>query len=84
MSLLGYLLSLLLTGIIVGSLGRLALPGPDPMSIGATIVVGIGGAILGSIVVAPFDIGVFPVLVAQVAAATLLVYVLRRRRARST
>jgi uncharacterized membrane protein YeaQ/YmgE (transglycosylase-associated protein family) len=47
---IGYLLALVLTGLIVGALGRLAVPGPNPMSIGATILVGLGGALLGGLV----------------------------------
>ena len=45
-----FILSLLLTGLVVGALGRLAVPGPNPMSVGRTILVGIGGAMLGGLV----------------------------------
>ena len=45
-----YLIGLILSGLIVGALGRLAIPGPNPMSIGMTIVVGIGGSLLGGLV----------------------------------
>jgi uncharacterized membrane protein YeaQ/YmgE (transglycosylase-associated protein family) len=44
------IISLAISGAIFGALGRLAVPGPNPMSIGMTILVGIGGAFLGSIV----------------------------------
>ena len=44
MSLLAYLIVLVVTGLIVGGLARLLLPGPDPMGIGATIVVGLVGS----------------------------------------
>ena len=44
LSLIGYILALLLTGLIVGGLGRLALPGRDPMSIFQTILVGVAGS----------------------------------------
>lgn len=47
---IGYIFALVLTGLIVGALGRLAIPGPNPMSIGATILVGLGGALLGGLV----------------------------------
>jgi uncharacterized membrane protein YeaQ/YmgE (transglycosylase-associated protein family) len=33
-------------GAIGGAFGRLVLPGPDPMSIGLTILVGIGGSLI--------------------------------------
>src|SRR2546422_11607885 len=42
---IGFILSAIITGAIVGALARLALPGPDPMGIGETIAIGIGGAI---------------------------------------
>ena len=47
---IGYLIALVLTGLVVGALGRLAIPGPNPMSIGATILVGLAGAFLGGLV----------------------------------
>ncbi len=45
-----FILGLLLTGLVVGALGRLAIPGPNPMTIGMTILIGIGGAFLGGLV----------------------------------
>ena len=45
-----YLILLAVSGLIVGGLGRLAIPGPNPMSIPMTIVVGIGGSIMGGLV----------------------------------
>jgi uncharacterized membrane protein YeaQ/YmgE (transglycosylase-associated protein family) len=45
-----FILLLLLSGLIVGALGRLAIPGPNPMTIGMTILVGIGGSVIGGIV----------------------------------
>ena len=44
------LLAIVLSGLIVGALGRLAIPGPNPMSIGMTILVGIGGSLIGGVV----------------------------------
>jgi uncharacterized membrane protein YeaQ/YmgE (transglycosylase-associated protein family) len=45
-----FFLLLALSGLIVGALARLAVPGPDPMSIWATIALGIVGSLLGGIV----------------------------------
>jgi uncharacterized membrane protein YeaQ/YmgE (transglycosylase-associated protein family) len=45
-----FILGLILTGLVVGALGRLAIPGPNPMTVGMTILVGIGGALLGGLV----------------------------------
>ena len=47
---IGFLLGLIIAGLIFGALGRLIVPGPNPMSIGMTILVGIGGSLLGGIV----------------------------------
>ena len=47
---IGYLIALVITGLVVGALGRLAIPGPNPMSIGTTILIGLGGAFLGGLV----------------------------------
>jgi uncharacterized membrane protein YeaQ/YmgE (transglycosylase-associated protein family) len=44
MGLLTFLILLAVVGLVVGALGRLLLPGPDPMGIGATILVGLVGS----------------------------------------
>jgi len=69
-------------GLVVGALARLALPGPDPMSIWMTIAIGLAGSFLGGLVAgllwhrtAGF---VFSVLV-----STGLVYLYRRRQGRT-
>ena len=43
MSLIAYLIVLALFGLVVGALARLLVPGPDPMGIGMTILVGVCG-----------------------------------------
>ncbi len=43
----GFLLYLLLIGIVAGFLARLLVPGRDSMSVGATIVLGIVGSFVG-------------------------------------
>jgi uncharacterized membrane protein YeaQ/YmgE (transglycosylase-associated protein family) len=45
-----FIISLVLGGLIIGALGRLAIPGPNPMSIGMTILVGIGGSVAGGLI----------------------------------
>ncbi len=47
---IGFILVWVLIGLIVGALGRLALPGPNPMSIGATVGVGVAGALVSGII----------------------------------
>ena len=44
-----FIISLVIGGIIIGALGRLAIPGPNPMSLGMTALVGIGGSLLGGL-----------------------------------
>ena len=44
------ILGLILSGLIVGALGRLAIPGPNPMSIPMTILVGLGGSFIGGLI----------------------------------
>ena len=80
MELILYLILLALSGLIVGALGRLALPGPDPMSIGQTILIGIGGSFLAGLVTwAIFGRGYGGILLSVVFAAGI-VYLIRRSR----
>ena len=44
---LGFVLYLLVIGAIAGFVARLLVPGPDPMSVAATIVLGIVGSFIG-------------------------------------
>ena len=46
---LSYLILVAISGLIVGGLARLALPGPDPMSIPATIGLGLAGSFTGGL-----------------------------------
>ena len=77
-----FILGLVLSGLIVGALGRLAIPGPNPMSIGLTILVGIGGSLLGGLVGAVlFNRG--GGLILAVLGAALIVWLMERSRARA-
>ncbi len=73
------IIGLVISGLVVGALGRLAIPGPNPMSIGLTILVGIGGAILGTIVGAVLGLPLGILIVLQVMGAALIVYLMQRR-----
>jgi uncharacterized membrane protein YeaQ/YmgE (transglycosylase-associated protein family) len=76
----------LVGGLIVGGLARWIMPGPDPMSIGQTILLGIGGSILGGIVAAVFRLS--PVLhpgwifLLEVAGALLVLWLVKHYRKR--
>lgn len=80
MGLIVYLIVLALSGLIVGALARLALPGPDPMGIGMTILIGIAGSFVGGIIVALLFGRNGAGIVVSVACATLIVYLMRRSR----
>lgn len=74
---LWYVIALVLSGLIVGALARLALPGPDPMGIPGTIVLGLAGSFLGGVMAWLF-IGHPAGLVFSVIGATALLYARRR------
>ncbi|MGB8652562.1 MAG: GlsB/YeaQ/YmgE family stress response membrane protein [Mycobacteriales bacterium] len=44
---LGFILALLVVGLVAGFLARALVPGPDPMGIGGTILLGVAGSFLG-------------------------------------
>jgi uncharacterized membrane protein YeaQ/YmgE (transglycosylase-associated protein family) len=46
---IGFIVFTLLWGLAVGGLARLAIPGPDPMPLWATLALGLGGSIIGGI-----------------------------------
>jgi len=50
MELITYLLWLALVGLVVGAVARLIVPGPDPMGVLATMLIGLGGSILAGLV----------------------------------
>ena len=45
---LGFVLAILVSGLITGGLARFAIPGPDPMPIWLTISIGLIGSIAGA------------------------------------
>ena len=44
---LWFLISLLIIGLVAGFVARAVVPGPDPMGIGGTILLGIVGSFIG-------------------------------------
>lgn len=74
---IGFIVFLVLFGLVVGALARLALPGPDPMGIFATIGLGLAGSFLGGIIAHIF-LGTGGGIIFAVLAATLLLYLYRR------
>ena len=74
------ILALILSGLIVGALGRLAIPGPNPMSIPITILVGLGGSFIGGIVGRVLFGNNGGGLILSVAGAALIVWLMQRRQ----
>jgi uncharacterized membrane protein YeaQ/YmgE (transglycosylase-associated protein family) len=73
---LAAILAVLLSGLVVGGLARLAVPGPDPMPLWKTILFGVAGSFLGGGVgyAIAAELGA---LLTSVIAATLLVVAYR-------
>ena len=73
-SLVGLAFSLLwlaLTGLVVGALGRLVLPGRQDISLLATALIGIAASLLGGILANLFDVGWLIQFVVAVALAAI-------------
>lgn len=80
---LTYLISLAVTGLIVGALGRLAVPGPNPLGCLGTILAGLVGAFLAGIAGRLFfDDNYTPGLLASIIGAAAVVYLFGRSRQR--
>jgi len=79
MSFIVYVVLIAISGIVVGALARLALPGRDPMSLLQTMLIGIGGSLAAGLLAdAVVERGYgFPIAVFF---ATVIVYFVRRRR----
>jgi uncharacterized membrane protein YeaQ/YmgE (transglycosylase-associated protein family) len=78
------IIQVLLSGFIIGGLARWAVPGPDPMSVPMTILLGIfgsflGGGIAGALFGVEQDSGsVFAILIGSILASTVLLIGYRR------
>lgn len=76
-----YLILLAVSGLVVGALARLALPGRDPLSIPATIGVGLVGSFAAGLLSwAIFGARGGGGIVLSILCATLIVYLIRRSR----
>jgi len=75
-----YLIILAISGLFVGALARLSLPGPDPMSVPQTIVLGLAGNLIAGIVVWLIWGHGVPGIVLSVACSSVILYFIRRSR----
>ncbi len=80
MGLLAYLIVLVFVGLVAGALARLALPGPDPMTILETVALGLAGNLVAGLIVWAIWGPGAPGLVVSVLCATAILYVIRRIR----
>jgi uncharacterized membrane protein YeaQ/YmgE (transglycosylase-associated protein family) len=79
MSIIAFLIILALEGLVVGALARLALPGPDPMSVGQTILLGIAGSFVAGLI-GLFLLGHGAGLLLSIIVTTGILYFIRRSR----
>lgn len=82
MEIVVFVISVLVNGLIIGGLGRLLLPGRDPIGIPATIAVGIAAAALGGLVayLVADEESAWIGLPLAIAFAVAIVWLLRRTR----
>ena len=80
MALLTYLILLTFLGLIAGALARLALPGPDPMTILETVALGLAGNLVAGLIVWAIWGAGAPGLVVSELCSTVILYFIRRRR----
>jgi len=80
MGLLAYLIILAASGLFVGALARLALPGPDPMTLSQTILLGLAGNLVAGVIVWLLWAHRLPGLLLSVACSSVILYFIRRSR----
>lgn len=81
MEVVGYVILLALSGLVIGALARLLLPGRDPMSLLETMLAGVGGSLIaGLIAYYVFDRNEGPGLLLSLLCAILIVYAVRKYR----
>jgi uncharacterized membrane protein YeaQ/YmgE (transglycosylase-associated protein family) len=75
------LLVLALQGLIIGAFARLALPGPDPLTIPQTIALGLAGSFIAGLLTFLLTDGMEGAsFLAALAFSVLILYFVRRRR----
>jgi uncharacterized membrane protein YeaQ/YmgE (transglycosylase-associated protein family) len=76
-----YAIILAVWGLFVGAFARLALPGPDPMTLLQTMAVGLAGSFVAGVVFYLLSDGrAAPGFLGALVFSVLIVYVIRRRR----
>ncbi len=67
------LLGFIIVGLVVGGLARLLVPGPQALGLLATVLVGIGGSLVGGLVADAFGFGSILRFVIAVGAAAVVI-----------
>jgi uncharacterized membrane protein YeaQ/YmgE (transglycosylase-associated protein family) len=75
---LGDVVYIVIVGLVIGALGRLAVPGRDPMPIWLTVIVGLIGAFVGGAIAVSLGFGGGGIFVISVLVATVIVIAYRR------
>ena len=84
MSVVLYIIAVAFSGLIMGALGRLLLPGRDPMSLFQTMLVGITGSLVAGLIgYYAFGRREGPGFLLALVCTILLVYVIRKIRGRA-
>lgn len=78
-----FIVWLILAGLVVGALARLLLPGPDPMSIPITILVGVVGSLIAGFIARQVFDNEGAGLIFAVVVTVVLVWLMRRMRGRA-
>jgi uncharacterized membrane protein YeaQ/YmgE (transglycosylase-associated protein family) len=79
---IAFLVSLVFWGLVIGAFARLALPGRDPLSLFQTMLVGIGGSLIGGVILYAITGGRYygAGWLVSLVCATGIVYLIRRSR----
>ncbi len=85
----GFILGLIIVGLIAGALARFLVPGRDPMGIGATILLGIVGSFVGGFLADVLfrsdseDLGIHPVgIIGSILGAIIVLLIYRAVQSR--
>ncbi len=68
-----------IVGLVIGAIARLLIPGPNPMTCGKTIIIGIAGSFFGGIVSGVLGIEDLLATLIQVGSASAIILYLERR-----
>jgi len=70
----------ILVGLVVGAVAKAIMPGKDPGGIAVTILLGIGGSVVGGILARILGLGGGPGLIGSVIGALILLWIWRQMK----